>query len=290
MLKTMQRKMHISIALLALPLLLSTAPAHAAKGQSTITRAEQEAQEREARIACLNGDPAKGVAILSNLFVDTKNPTYIFNQARCFEQNARYSEAITRFEEYLRAEGKLRPEDKAVAEKHLIECQEKLDKERSVAPQPVAPPAFKPAESPSPGSGDSAGKVADPALGLKAAAPETPSSSRAGMLTAGIITGSVGVVALGTGILMAMKANGMVDDMETKVGGYSTDKNQSVKTYKTIAYLGYGVGAACLATGAILVGLGVRGKPEPEAGGSTNLAVLPALHPEMLGAVLTGGF
>jgi hypothetical protein len=33
-------------------------------------------------MACLSGDYTKGVAILSELFVDTKDPTYLFNQGR----------------------------------------------------------------------------------------------------------------------------------------------------------------------------------------------------------------
>ena len=47
-------------------------------------------------MACLSGDYTKGVAILSELFVDTKDPTYLFNQGRCFEQNRRYDDAIAR--------------------------------------------------------------------------------------------------------------------------------------------------------------------------------------------------
>ena len=80
-------------------LVLATSPALAASRQ---------AQELTARTSCLSGDYAKGVAILSELFVDTKDATYIFNQGRCFEQNSRYQDAIARFQEYLRA-GKKKP-------------------------------------------------------------------------------------------------------------------------------------------------------------------------------------
>ena len=50
-------------ASIVVPLLLAAPPAIAASRQ---------AQERAARKACLNGDYAKGVDILSDLFVDTK--------------------------------------------------------------------------------------------------------------------------------------------------------------------------------------------------------------------------
>ena len=54
-------------------------------------------KERAARKACLGGDYAKGVSILSDLFLDTKDATFIYNQGRCLEQNGRFSDAILRF-------------------------------------------------------------------------------------------------------------------------------------------------------------------------------------------------
>jgi len=61
-----------------------------------------EAKERAARKACLSGNVQKGVEILSEIFVETEDPTLIYNQGRCFEQNGRHKEAINRFREYLR--------------------------------------------------------------------------------------------------------------------------------------------------------------------------------------------
>jgi hypothetical protein len=90
-------------------IIVAAAPAIAAS-----RGAEQyAAQERAARKACLKGDYGKGVDILADLFVDTKDPTYIFNQGRCFEQNRRYEDAIGRFEEYLRRPGQLRDGSRA---------------------------------------------------------------------------------------------------------------------------------------------------------------------------------
>jgi hypothetical protein len=89
-----------------------------------------DAQEREARTACLAGDYAKGVAILSKLFVSTKDPVFIYNQGRCFEQNHRYEDAVARFQEYLRVGRKLSKTEKAEAEKHVADCQDLLAKQR----------------------------------------------------------------------------------------------------------------------------------------------------------------
>ena len=100
-------------------------------------------QERQARKACLTGDYAYAVAILSDLFIDTQDPTYIFNQGRCFEQNRRYDEAIARFDEYLQAgKGKLTAADRSAAEQHIAHGKEMLAQEHALSPAPaVIPPS-----------------------------------------------------------------------------------------------------------------------------------------------------
>jgi tetratricopeptide (TPR) repeat protein len=267
----------LKAAIVVLPLLLAAAPAAAAN---------RAAQERAARKACLNGDYAKGVDILSDLFVDTKDPTYIFNQGRCFEQNRRYEDAIGRFDEYLRAaQGDLKAEDKASAEKHRSDCKEKLAEERAtspVQPAPLAsPPIAAPPQGPQPSPEPSTSIAVEPA-------PQTaaPSTGGRGLLTAGIITGVVGVGGVVAGVIFNMKANSTINDMEGSVGAYSSAKDNDQKTYKTLAWVGYGVGAACVATGAVLIGVSIKSG----TGSSTNVALVPALGPGHMGAMLTGGF
>jgi hypothetical protein len=268
-------------ALTVVPLLLATNPALAGN---------RRAQERAARKACLNGDFAKGVSILSDLFVDTKDPNYIFNQGRCFEQNRRYAEAAARFEEYLRVPGaQLGPEDRASAEKHIADCQEKIAKERGDSPIPPAPqpvvapaPAVVPQPSPQPAIAE------PPASVVVLPAPEpVPARRRWGLVTAGIITGVVGVGGLVAGVVYNLKANGTVNDMETTVGGYTKAKSDDANTDKTVALVGYVAGGACVVAGAILVAVGAA-KSTP--GSSTRVALLPTVGPGQVGAMLTGGF
>jgi hypothetical protein len=101
-------------------------------GIAPAAAASRSAREREARKACLNGDYAKGVSILSDLFVSTLDATYVFNQGRCFEQNRRYEDALGRFDEFLRvAAGKASAEDRDTAEKHILDCKKRLAEERA---------------------------------------------------------------------------------------------------------------------------------------------------------------
>ena len=59
--------------------------------------AKPQAKDRAAKKACLSGDYAKGVAILAELYVDTNDPNFLFNQGRCYEQNIKFAEASERF-------------------------------------------------------------------------------------------------------------------------------------------------------------------------------------------------
>jgi tetratricopeptide (TPR) repeat protein len=261
-------------------LLFAVAPASAASRQ---------AQERLARKACLNGDYAKGVSLLSDLFVDTQDPTYIFNQGRCLEQNRRYEEAAARFEEYLRvADAKLTPEDRAAAEKHISDCKSKLPKPPSDSPvqpptqplvAPTPPPVPEPTPQPAP-SESATQVVAQPA-------PQPVEGERRwGLVTAGIITSAVGVGGVATGLIFNLKANDAAKELETKVGAYPAKSNDERK-YKTLAWVGYGAGAACVVTGAVLIAVGAV-KSSPSS--STAVAFVPAFGPGQVGALLTGAF
>jgi len=265
----------LGIVAVLLPLLLTATPAFSASRQ---------AQEKAARKACLSGDFGKGVSILADLFVDTREPIYVFNQGRCFEQNLQYREAIGRFEEYLRVGEtvKLESADRAAAEKHIEECKARLPVDRDkgqpttpvVQPPPLVLPAPAPAPKPAP---------TDQTAEQTKAQPES-AQSRSGLVAAGIVTGIVGVAAVGAGVAFNLKVNSMVNEMETKVDGYTASKNSSRSTYETLMWVGYGVGAACVATGAILVVVGSR------RGSSSHVVLVPAVGPDLAGVLLSGGF
>jgi hypothetical protein len=265
--------------LLVTPCLLAPASAQAASRQ---------AQEKAARKACLSGDYTKGVSILTDLFIDSKDSNYIFNQGRCFEQNRRYEDAIARFQEYLRAGSHVDASDKAAAEKHIADCQDLLAKQTgqpaaTLAPAPpvqasivqqalaVPPPAVAPPPTP---------------IVLQQAQPQLAGASGSGLRTAGIVTASIGGAAVIAGIILNSKVNGMASDMETTPGGYSASKESDRKTYETLGWIGYGLGAACVATGAILYIVGRKAGPSD----STQVAIVPTISGGQTGAVLVGAF
>ncbi len=80
-----------------------------------------------------------------------------------------------------------------------------------------------------------------------------------------------------TGVVLNLKHNSMISDLQ---GDYSRDGANSAQLYKTLGNVGYGAGAACLAGGAVLYWLGVR---------AGKAVVVPALAAGQAGLLLAGG-
>jgi hypothetical protein len=239
-----------------------------------------ESRERTARTSCLTGDYAKGAAILSELFVDTRNPTFIYNQGRCFEQNRRFEEAIGRFEEYLRIGRNLGAEEVADAKKHIADCRQLLGEQANLAPRPlVAQPAPAPAQPAS-----ATVQSAQPA-GVLVQPTSPPAQPGRGLRIAGIVVGAAGVAGVVTGVLLTLKARSMSSDME-KLDGYTPDKESSRKNYRDFGVVATSAGGVCLATGAVLYILGARAAAQATPG----LALSPIIAPGAAGAAITGAF
>ena len=253
--------------------LLLVAPYALAAGTSN------EAKERAARKACLRGNAEKGVEILTDLYLDTKNANHIYNQGRCFEQNHRYEDAVSRFREYLLKAPDLTDVDKAETQKHIADCQSYLGKVE--APAAVAPVPKGPAAPQGNSQVAALAPPAQPVVSIQQ--PIAASLAGSGLRTAGVFTASVGAAAIVTGIVLNLKVNSMSRDLENH---YVTSTNSSRETFKTFSQVSYGVGAACVAGGALLYYLGLR---RGEAS-SSAMALVPALAPDEVGAILGGSF
>jgi tetratricopeptide (TPR) repeat protein len=249
---------------------------------------------KEARMACLLGDYAKGVAILAELFVESRDPTYLFNQARCYQQNGRNQEAIDRFREYLRIATNLKEEDAALTKKHIGDCQALLTQQASAQPGASTAntrPAAEQAASPSPqAAGVPVPQTPPVPAPTQSEAVEARSTQAtlpgAGMRTAGVVAFVLGAVALGAGVGLNLKVNSMASDLEVS-GAYSRSTESKRADYATLAWIGYGAGAAFVASGAVLYYLGWNAG---RTGGGASVACLPAVTPNGIGGVLQGSF
>jgi tetratricopeptide (TPR) repeat protein len=256
-----------------------------------VAAADRQARGRAAHKACLNGNYEEGVSLLSDLFLDTHDPTYLYNQGRCLEQNRRFEDAIARFTEYLHSaqSTRLTDADRAEAEKHIAVCKAALEfraaHEPATAPPAASVGAPATAQPPTGTSQATSSPTNSPVASLAAAqpqtgapagtltaAPETAPAARSGraLRIAGIACGAVGVAAIGAGVGFALKTRSISSD-EAKNGPTKAQEDDR-KKYETLGWISYGVGAAALATGAVLYLLGWPSDP------STTVALLPSAN------------
>jgi tetratricopeptide (TPR) repeat protein len=260
-------------------LVLATQPALASSRQE---------RERAARKACLAGDYAKGIDILSDLFLETQDPVFIFNQARCLEQGQQYKDAIARFQEYLRTgeTHRLKPDDEAAAKEHIVACKENLANQTIEAQAGTAPAPFTSPRPTPPPPAEQTSAAPIPASSVTQPEPQqAPASTRSGLRMAGIVTAAIGVAALGAGVAFNVLANNTAGDMESTLDGYATKKSTR-DGYVALAWVGYGAGAACVVAGAVLYGIGRR----TGSTSSTNVAFVPTFGSGQAGAALVGAF
>jgi hypothetical protein len=240
-----------------------------------------EAKKRAAKKACLNGEPAKGIELLTDLYVDTNDPTFIFNQGRCYEQNNLCNEAIVRFREYLRKTPNGTERDRTDVAKHIADCEALLAKNGIGAAAPTIATA-----GPAPAIGTTQTPVERTPTSDHAAVPEesvaaSPSGQAlpgAGLRVAGILTMSAGGASVIAGVVLNLKHNSMVRGIQNDYSGSTAD---SAQTYRTWSMVGYGVGAACLVGGGVFYWLGHR---------ASKALLVPGLVAGRTGMLLTGEF
>jgi hypothetical protein len=244
-------------------------------------KSNAQAQEKAAKRACAAGDYRKGVEILADLYVDTGDSNYVFNQARCYEQSHQWVNAADRFREYLLKAQNAPASDRDDAEKHLATCKRYQEEGQAKnAPPPLQTPVFVTAPALAPPAPPPA-QIATTPIGANSPPPQE--SSGAGLRTTGIVVAGVGLATLGAAIALNVKANQLARDA-SNTQKPSTESSQ--KSYKTGAMICYGTGAAALVTGGVLYLLGRRsGEEKPAA-----VALLPSWTPGLATITLSGGF
>ena len=250
----------------ACALLLAIAPASAQ---------QLDPRELRARTECLAGRYQAGAELLAQLFAETGNANYIYNQGRCYEQNGKQSEAILRFREYLRTAKNLSTGEKGEVNGHIAECQAELDR-RLAAQPPSSPPPRGPE-----GSGNTG-----PNPGSDVVSTLSGSSEGGGLRIAGIVTGSVGAAAVVTGVIFGVMAQSIASEVTADDAHHTYDrsKDDRGKLFETLQWVSYGLGAAGIVTGGVLYYFGYR------APASSSVSFLPVLLPGGSGAVVQGRF
>jgi hypothetical protein len=243
----------------------------AAQAQET----EQDPRVDEAKTACVAGDLPKGVRLLAELYTASGDPIWIFNQARCYQQNDQLTQALSRFKEFMRKSQSAPAEDVRDAQKYIAEIEAELQQT-----------AAKSASSP---SGEPAATVSATGGATEATEPKPGHRLR----YAGVSAFVVGGVGLAAGVVFGVLVNKTAKDIESQTNSPSganwsavSGKYADGRRYETLQWLSYAVGAAASITGGVLYWLGAT-SAEPRV---STTRVLPVLIAHGAGAGLDMAF
>jgi hypothetical protein len=275
--------------LVALLVVGSGARAWAIDEEVLLTTAEQ---------ACLSGGYQRGVEILANLYLATRKPAYLHNQARCYEQNGQNEAAIGRYNEFLRQAKNLPVEKKAEIEANIIRLEQKIARQRAVEGQAPyygqQPPAYG---APQAGAGPPQGQAPGTYQGYQPpmtptavppvaaqVTPSTPTASTSatptvtasakadsgnlGLRIAGITAVAAGGGALLVGVLSGLSASDtqkkVEDDVKTS-NVYDEKRFKDGKDSAKLATIGFIAAPVLLGAGALMYWLGMPSATEKSA-------------------------
>ncbi len=258
----------------ALALVFSIAVAvPASRASAQTAAAPEDPRPREALGACSSGDFKKGVAILGELYAETRNPSFVFNQARCYQQNGQLEPAKQRFSEYLRVGANEPAPDIERAQGYIKEIDDAL--ERQAAERPAPAPEI---------------------ITVPAPPPAAPEGRARALRVTGIALTVLGLAAVGTGVYLSFKVEATKRDVENKFAnmGIVTDPGALQQElsdggrYETWQWVAYGIGVAAFAGAAtaLLIG-GYPFSSSQGAAGDRSVALAPVVVPGYSGGALS---
>jgi hypothetical protein len=215
-------------------------------------RAEREAR---ARAACAAGRVEEGVAILAGLFARYGHPNYVYNQARCYQQNGRVDQALERFHEYRRVAPSGSAEEAARIDRFIDELEAKRAQAAEASAVGAALPRAPDITPPVPAPAEHRAEPAPQPL-LTHAGSEPPGEPSHGLRTAGFVLGAVAIAGGVVGLLSGFKVRALEAEVEDARPGQFTveelaEQADKAHRFEVFEGVGYGVGGAALA-GAIV--------------------------------------
>jgi hypothetical protein len=228
---------------------------------------QEDPRPRAALGACGSGDVKKGISILAELYAETRNPSFVFNQARCYQQNGQLEAARQRFSEYLRVGQNEPAEDLRRAQAYVREIDDTL------ARQPPRPgPIIVTAPAPDPSAREGRART---------------------LRATGVALTVLGLAAVGTGVYMSLKVQATTRDVENRFAnmGVVTDPGALQRElsnggrYETWQWVSYGIGVAALAGAATTFLVGGFPFSPARSTSETSVSLTPVAMPGKVGGV-----
>ncbi len=234
------------------------------------------------------GDLDGAIATWKQGYESKDDPLFLLKIATAYEKKSDIQKALFYYKAYLHDAP--RSARRSAAERHVAELEAKAPAAAPTpepTPEPTPPPASTPTvpDEPPPGT---------PSPTPAAPTEETHASPGHGMKVGGIVIGSAGVVLVGVGVIFALSAHSIQNDLEASTNAGMpwsaalSTKESSGRRDALLGKLGVGFGAAALVTGTTLFVLGGQKDAHAAADESeSRLEVLPVLGPD--GSGVTAG-
>jgi hypothetical protein len=236
-----------------------------------------EARETQAKRACDSGRVQEGVRLLTELLNQTNDGTYIFNLARCHQQNGQLDQALLLFRSYLRRTD-VDPAAAARAREYIAVLERPRPAPPAVSPPTPAPADSVPTSSAPPAMTATPADDGRPALGASTT-PGAGSPGRA-LRIGGLVAGGAGLASLAVGVYYARETQRLNDetDRAAKAGdkppSWFDPQNRKGASAERRQWLFLGAGATAVTAGGVLYYLGLRARRE-QGRQATQLVLVP---------------
>jgi hypothetical protein len=265
----------------ALSLMLIAGSAHAADANAEVAR---QHYNKAVQLYDL-GHFDDAIGEFEKAYEAKQDPVLLYNLAQSHRRLGNHKRALDLYKNFLRRmpETPLRAE----VEARITSLQKLVDEDAARATQNPQLTTPLPPTGPAPAiTAPAAAPVATaPAVATTASsAPADVGDGRA-LRIAGWATAGAGVVAVAGGVLFGLRTRSMSDRV-TDAPVFQASDETSGKDAVTLQWVCYGVGAAALATGGVLLYLGWP----RTAGSAPAVAVAPTLLPAGAGVVTGGTF
>jgi tetratricopeptide (TPR) repeat protein len=310
----------VGLAVLSFAAALTSAPSPARADEEATEQARQHYEKGKQAFDLGKWDDA--IAEFEEAYRLRSDPTFLFNMAQAYRRKGDLQRARDLYKNYLienpespkrsEIEKRIRTLEKEMKNpaRRQIEAPAPVAKPNEApppapavvapSPAPIPAPAPVPAQVPVPASAPAPVPIPAPAPAPESAppapavsvvqpaqpapAPEPPSSGH-GLRVAGIVCGAAGLASIGTAIYFYTRAVSLSDKITAADASTSSSSDyQAGNDAETMQWVFYGVGAAALATGAVLYLLG------SSSSASTVTTVAPMVGPGIAGLSAQGTF
>lgn len=236
----------------------------------------------EAEAACLAGSYDRGAQLLAELYLSTRHPAYLHNQARCYEQNGKYELASLRYREFVAKARALSPKqraDEGLSEERIAKIEAQMVKVQALADAQRA----RRNEGGSDEGRDSAASLYEGAT--------SSSGQGSGLRVAGVSAMAVGGAALISGVvagLISRNAQQEIVDASQKGGEYNRATYEQGQRAATVATISFVAAPVLVGVGVVMYWIGRSNSNSAPAAKAVNRGALtfaPVLTSDRVGGL-----